>query len=408
MVVVLVLIMVITAFGTVHLLSSRANHDMVMLGERSTRALHIAEAGVARTISQLTRDAADPPDSSFRLQSSFDRGRYVVDVSPLGGRRYLVQSWGAVIVARDSDGNPVENVRRGLEVIVGPRPASTFARAVSSRSSIRVDGGALVDSYDSKLGPYFSQVDQSDEHGLYARPAGHLGSSGSLAIDGENTVVRGNANPGPAETLDVTNGATHLGNSDPLSEPLDLPDLSDSEFFQVRDSNSNGYWWASPGVLYDSSTKSLTIPAGESLLLHEGDYYFSSIDIQPGGSFKSLGPANVYLGGNMNVNGGLMNGDGAPSIAILAHPIELPAEGDEDYVGPPQIELKNVPAANLTVYAPQYNVLFSGSGDVFGAAVGANVRVNGNSFHYDEALAYDSSQASDRYAKVSWRELGLP
>ncbi len=409
MVVVLVLIMVITAFGTLHLLSSRANHDMVMLSERSTRALNIAEAGIARTLSQLTRDAATPPDTSFRIQTSFDRGRYVVDVSPLGGRRFLVQSWGEITVARAADGSPTELVRRGLEVIVGPRPASTFSRALASRTSILIDGGATFDSYDSKLGPYFSQADQSDELGTYARPAGHVGSSGSITLSDEGTVVRGDANPGPAGSLQVLDEALHFGNGDPLPEALDLPDLSESEFVQVRDSNSNGYWWASPGVVYDSTTKSLSVPSGESLLLHEGDYYFSSIDIAAGGSFKSLGPANVYLGGNMHVNGGLMGvGDGVPGISILAHPIELPPEGEEGYQGPPHIDLKNIPSIKLTLYAPQYDVLFQGSGDVYGAAVGANVHVNGNRFHYDEALAYDAGQTISQYAKVSWRELGMP
>ncbi|MEQ8764180.1 MAG: hypothetical protein RL885_09645 [Planctomycetota bacterium] len=408
MILVLVLIMVITAFGTVHLLSGRANHDMIRLSERSLRALQIAEKGVAHTIYSLTRDGNNPPQADFNLQGSFDGGRYNVDVLFLGANRYLVKSRGEIVSIRDQDGNPLELVRRGLEVVVGPTPSTAFSRALASHEGLTIDQGARIDSYDSKLGPYYTQANQNDMFGTYAREAGHIATTGDIVLSGTNTLLRGNANPGPAGSITVDDGAILTGTSDPLDNALDLPPPTDDEFTRVKGSNSNGSWWATPGVDYDPDTHSLTVPAGESLLLREGDYYFSSITLEPGAMIKSLGQTNIYLGGHLTAHNAQIGfGDASAQISLIAHPVELPAEGEDGYEAP-RIEMTQSISLNMTLYAPEYEVTLSGNGDLFGAMVGKSIHVSGHSLHYDEALAYDGTGVQNGYAKLFWRETGQP
>ena len=113
----------------------------------------------------------------------------------------------------------------------------------------------------------------------------------------------------------------------------------------------------------------------------------------------------------MHATGAIMGvGDGEPGISILAHPIELGSEGEgEGEVEAPHIDLWYNQSMKLTLYAPKYHVHIKGPGDFYGAVVGSSVHIQGSQFHYDEALAYDAGLSTvSEYAKISWRELGLP
>ena len=62
--------------------------------------------------------------------------------------------------------------------------------------SMLMDSNAMVDSYDSSLGTYASQATNGTDPDHYAGESGNVGSNGNIDLLA-NTVVHGNATPGP-------------------------------------------------------------------------------------------------------------------------------------------------------------------------------------------------------------------
>src|SRR4030095_2062290 len=87
------------------------------------------------------------------------------------------------------------------ELVVRAVPVNMWTWALYGRESANLDSSVRVDSYDSTLGSYASQVVGS---GLtaHALEEGALGSNGDIFI-GPATNVWGDATPGPRHTGQV-------------------------------------------------------------------------------------------------------------------------------------------------------------------------------------------------------------
>jgi hypothetical protein len=148
------------------------------------------------------------------------------------------------------------------------------------------------------------------------------------------------------------------------------------------------------GGSYNAGSGRLEGRAGDSIVLADGNYCFSSIDLSEGSSITVSGPVVVQLDGQSRfARGGLANTTGTAAnlriFATFSHPTDA-------------IALSGGPRAYVTVYAPQSRIEFLGGDDFFGAVVGKSVvSTGGMRFHYDRKL---SDEEDGSVQMIVWKD----
>lgn len=146
-------------------------------------------------------------------------------------------------------------------------------------------------------------------------------------------------------------------------------------------------------ITLSGSFKKLKI-VGPVVLVVDDDVGVSgsrSIDVVGNGS------ARFYVGGDFDLGGsGLANSSGDPAKVFIYGTDTVP--NDKTFT------LHGSAALYAAVYAPNAELIYSGTVDHCGSIIANKIRINGNvSFHYDEALEGFASEPTFRLE--SWREL---
>ena len=345
------------------------------------KALNLADAGAEYAFWEIAHNGAaftswsgvNPKTFSvagFRDNSDEPAGDIYVNVDNTSPGHYTVSSAGFV----PSAANLI--ARRRVKVYVYPHPL--FNNALFGKTSLAVTGNGVADSYDSRLGPYSLAT---------ARSNADVGTNGAFTID-PNALVKGDVFVGPNGTLSgdvatkVTGDVYHWG------AEVELPGKTmpsyDPAILQPPLNVSGGN---------ESHPKVVTIPSGTCVyqsIACSGNYSTLIIPANTRlyvlGDFTVTGQARVttyegveiYVGGTGNFAGqGLVNATGVPSnlqvFGTGTSPM-LSFTGLNDFYG--------------AIYAPDSTVYMGGNAQFFGAAVGDDVTLAGNTtFHYDEALS---------------------
>lgn len=403
---VLSLIVLIATMSSSMLTLELGHHERVEVNLTSLRALENAETGIAEAIHEIAREEdLDETPGIGNVAGELDTGRYEVRAQALDRRHYR-------LVARGTSGG----VQRVLDIVAAPVPMTFFQKALAGTSAVSVRGGARTDSYDSADGSYASQATNWDDGGLYANPYGDVGSNGSLSVEGDSTVVRGNAHPGPEQTISLDGDPTITGSSDPLNEPFEYESPSYDEFLSVYANNENDAISGGPGVEWDPDNNNLSIGGGQIFTLPPGTYYFNEFELAGNATLMVSEDTKIYVTGEFYAGGGsIANTSGDPrNLSIIAHPYVIPSPTGEPMerdteADPMLVRFAGGTSTALTVFAPSANVEIQGGGNVFGAVVGANVDLAGGSyFHFDESLAFIEDIEFQPYLKAHWRELSRP
>jgi hypothetical protein len=156
----------------------------------------------------------------------------------------------------------------------------------------------------------------------------------------------------------------------PLGQPLVYPNASAGTYANVND---NGQI---PAAYYIN--RGLLMGSGANVTLPGGNYYLSSISLSGSASLNFSGPATIYCYGSIIMTGNVMTSFGAPAnLRIVTVP--TPTGG-----APGSITVGSSSALYATIYAPQSDILMSGSGDIYGSVLGKSVNMTGTSgVHYD-------------------------
>jgi hypothetical protein len=217
-----------------------------------------------------------------------------------------------------------------------PCPARSEA-VISNIGGVFLNGGSLVDSYQSSAGPY---------GGSNVGSAGNVQAATSITKNGG--VVRGTLTPNSPPHLAVVPvpvGAINL----PLGSPT-------------------------PGSLAIND-------AAHSLTLAPGNYVAANVNVNAPGAINvsPAGQVNVWVTGSLNL-GGTENGNGFPAnLQFLV-------------TGTSSVNLNNAGRLFGIIYAPNAPVMINSS--VFGSVVGSSVILNsGAAVHYDQSSACSSSNA---------------
>jgi hypothetical protein len=240
--------------------------------------------------------------------------------------------------------------------------ANPFDYGIAVQDQITINGGSLIDSFDSRIGGYDKQHDLSGgnifTNSHAGKPQYAVDLSGGVNVWGDVTVGPGVTNP-----LNSINGDTsqYHGQALAATTPMNMP-------FKTPPAGLTNL-----GIL--SIKQNTTIPAGT--------YLYNSIDIQSA-QVNVSGQVTIYVLGNISITGnGSINNTtkDASQFTIIGGPnttdVQITGKGSKSQ------ELY------MRIYAPAADFKLSGNDKaaIYGALVGHSMVVSGGAaIHYDRKL----------------------
>jgi Flp pilus assembly protein TadG len=257
-------------------------------------------------------------------------------------------------------GQPIGIANCNLTFTCIAQVGATCSYAVFGMSSLK--SSASVDSYQS------ASADYPVSGPMPVRRNGNVGSNGSSTFTG-GTVYGDN---GYATS---TSGYSGTGSSAkiPLTQVYPNPSVGTYNNSVLTESG-----W------YDSSTRNMTVPSGQSFAAPAGSYYLNDFSIGNGTTISFSGATILYVSGNMSYSGVTFS-------TYQNKPANL------KIIGVPQTAGKTVNISNgsrlyAMLYAPQDNVTLAGS-ELCGSVIG-NVLVLNCIVHVDESLGINGGYFS--------------
>jgi hypothetical protein len=278
-------------------------------------------------------------------------------------------------------------------------PPNVFTKGIVTTGKITLGGNAIVDGYDSALGPY---------NVLSNRLAnGGVGTvyNGASAINVGNAKIYGVVSTGPAGKVTIGSGGA-VGDVAWVSGSTGIkPGWSDNNMnfaFPTNSPPTGGPFLAPIAVgntitlgtgtnqmsSYSGGNGKKIIVTGHATLYVTGDFTLTGnayVEVQPGGSLT------IYVGGDAKFGGnGVVNQTGLPSnvsVIGLSGNKNIAFSGGADFYG--------------TVNAPNADINVNGNGSFYGAIIGKSYTAIGNgAVHYDKALVKPGD-----LLVASWKEL---
>jgi hypothetical protein len=294
-----------------------------------------------------------------------------------------------------------------LVKVTTTNPPSYFSRAIAANGLIKLSGAAIIDGYNSALGPY-GPANRSASGGVYTSSQAHK------AIDVGSAHIYGMAVTGPGGTVSVADGSVgdlnwtsgvqegwinndmnvsfqeNLPPSGTMVTPTPTRSGVSNIIYLTQDSSQIIY--RADSLISNSANKPIVV-TGNATLWVTGDFIVNGsgyVYIAPGASLK------LYVGGKGSISGGGVVNDstgggaglpGSFSYFGLPSNTSLVYSGEADFVG--------------TINAPQAEVKISGGSSVFGSIICDTFTCSGGSgVHYDQGLS-----GGGLLTVISWREI---
>lgn len=368
-------------------LFSRSNAHRVTIERNKNRivAFNMAEAGLDLALTQLATNPAYTGTNGYvSMDTNTVRGGYQVTVTVAANNPNVRQ------IATSGFSPSNVNTTRGYETraitsFAQLGASSNYDHAVFARNSVQMSGNALLDSYDSRLGPYQNQV---------ATNRGHLGTNnnraGFVMISG-NANVKGNVTVGPGAPLTVTKSGN--AQADAPTGPGSVITMSGNSIIQSVGGLSEPKTFA-PVTPPPTNLGALNLSGNTIQQLQSGAYRYSSMSITGNAQLVPLGPVQIYVDGTVNVAGnGIVTVENKPSNLFLysTGTATVKLSGNGNFYG--------------VVHSPNSEVQHTGNGHIYGAVLSNNYHESGNGkVHYDEALKALGGNSQQGVDLLSWRE----
>ncbi len=356
-------------------------------------SFYSAEAGLSDAFMQMSAGLLSPvagttsyvgtPQSPVLLGTT----SYWVEIDQIDSRSYSLRSTG-------SDGRFQER----LELVLSEAPSGFFQFAAFGADGVVLDSNAFIDSYDSSVGTYASQVQGGN---TFALENGHVGSNDDILLK-SNTEVHGDARPGPNGVVDDSAPNVFVsGSTDPAEEEFEMP------IIEVPVIPSSG-----------------TLVGNGAVTLGPGDVCYDSIRMQGGSALTIRGPARVVVTDmemrsgstlNLDASGGqielyatedfvLRSNSTVNTLTSSAVGVTLLLSGDNRAKVPPdRLELGSNSAFIGAIYAPNSSFRLGSNFDIYGSIMCGLLDLSSyGEIHFDEALLYDGWGSSDEYLPAFW------
>lgn len=251
------------------------------------------------------------------------------------------------------------------------RPGNTAVDALAADSEILVRGNALVDAWDSTIGPY----------GPATLSNFTLGSN-IVSLNGivvrDNAAVQGDLQVGQGGTIssvvNVTRAASVSGSTSVATASFSIPHHSAPLPVGRTDLRLTG----SSQTLGPGAYRRVDLTGSAQLLLSSGTYVFESFQLANSSRIVALGPVTVYL-----ERGVLMNDDAQLNPAGSAADFKLYSTS----TSPVSLRMNQRSRAWVTAEGDHLSLAPYDDAEFFGAFVGAGIDVWGRGkIHYDKSL----------------------
>ena len=354
----------------------------------------VAEAGLSQAFFELNNGGTGVIGTSNQPMTFGDSTYWVTSTPMAGGLTSLIST--------GFDGRYTSRI----QLVVQDTTSSSWSWGAFGDTSMILDSNALVDSYDSSLGTYASQLTTSGSN-AHANSNGNVGSNQNVLLQ-QNSDVFGNAIPGPGGSTTILGNATVSGTTTPNNgsvtmDPVTVPAIPSIGDLDVNGSVSipSGTHAFDAGTIETGSTLTITGPA---------TLVFDSLELESNASFlvdSTGGPVEVYV-----VNDFLLNSN--TLMAPLNYsPGDLIVNLASDNIADPnlnvdldQIDFNSNAQFYGILYAPSAAIVINSNFELFGSLMSSSLELNSNSkVHFDEALLQSSSSSSSKYQKVLWNVL---
>lgn len=392
-----VVIVAVLAGMTWALLAMNLGTEQLRVHDKSQqRAFYAAESGLSEAYARMNTGLIDPiTDLPMNLGSSeaplaLGPSSYWVEIEALGPRSVSVRSTGVH-----------DRTRQRLELVLARAPTGFFQFACFGAKGVLLESNAFIDSYDSELGSYASQIPAGQE---FALENGNVGSNGDILLR-SNTQVHGDCRPGPDGVLDDSAPRTYVsGSTEPAEELVAMPPI------EVPSIPSSG-----------------SMVRSTDLVLGPGEVHLDSLLMQGGTQLTLVGPATIVLDEYQMRSGARMVFDATHGEIVLhgtgdfvlesntdmrtlsdsALDVTILLSGDNMSPGRrDRIDLSSNADFVGAIYAPDISYRLGSNFDVYGSIICGELQLSSNGeIHFDEALLYDDDGDEIEYDVKLWREL---
>jgi len=391
LVIILVLMTVMMAMGIVLSKDARTELRISRDEKLAKQAIATAEAGISHAF-DVVKQA--PIDLNSNLGSGGTGGSLsgLGSVVTLSGVSYRFHALGAL----SGDGYYVRVVDNSDETIGANDPTRDTDKSIwlvsvgrAGNAQRRVDAllhvggipggifgdlsvgfggsGGLIDSYDSRVGPYNA-----------ASPGSHgdVGSNGGILLQSAN-VDHGNATAGGTVSCSASCATQVTGTLTNGAPPVALVPNPYPTCSPLTDGTG-----ISGGIYYGATGKKagqLVGGSGDNIVFTPGTYCLNTVTISGGGLLTVNGPVVIIVNGQSSFGGG-----GVVNTTALASNLQILSA----YVNPKAgLTINGGSQAYMQVYAPGSEVVLGGGTDFYGSLVAGSISSTGGSrVHRDEAL----------------------
>jgi type II secretory pathway pseudopilin PulG len=348
----------------------------------STLAMYAAEAGLRQTYgawptaSVNNLKPGDSLDLAWQTLPNKAAYRSVIHRVDKGG----LQEYSVVVQGRRTDPTA------GIITIVGAAGGvPIFKYAVRTEGILKLNNGGVFDAYDSEVGPYSAMT---------ADTVADIWANGDISVAW--TTVKGSATATGTIGFGSSGVVTGATTSDATAlTPMDIIPCPAGGFTPTAKVP------AGPGVSYSSVSGVVTVSGGATLNLTDTSYFFSSI-VLTGNSklaFPGASHANVVLRDSLNAGAGRIVNSSTNATMLSFASCGTSATAAWWALS------SGGTASYYSVYAPNHVVYELGAGDFYGAVIASDYYSSGGGkFHYDEALARQSSNKT-AVQPGSWAQL---
>ena len=312
----------------------------------------------------------------------------------------VTSSGGFLAAAAPQPKPPVQYIARVIRATTRREPQ--FPKALVAKMSLDFNGNnILVDSYNSKIGPYNPLIPGDKGDVALNNDINNAGNIG-------NANIKGHLSVGPNATVKIgPNGSVgsvgwHLLGKKGIEPGWLRKDMN--VLFPDVEQPWKGGAFPPPSDLGN----------GWDYVLQDGNFEVNNFTLASGQRMYVKGQATLWVKGNLNISGYVRMLPDAFLRIYVSKGVVLSATW-EKAIDPVDLIVYGLPSCkNIEVttgarfpgviYAPQAEVKLSGGANFFGSMVANTVVMSGNSaFHYDEALANMNSFRG--FIVTGWQEL---
>jgi hypothetical protein len=370
----------------------------------SLAALNLAEAGLERAIWEMNSGDISSWGGTSAVRtlniSNFtaSNGKVIGNISIVcnpQGLTPVIESTGTAVHI----GSP--SVSKTLRVVLeGGAPPPLFNFMVFGALGVNIGGGAIVDSYDSRLGVY---------GGTNVHDGGNIGTNGDIygAVNlGNGSIVNGDAMTGagsdPNEVIIMGMSSEITGETAALEEPKELPSVPVPTGLANRGNLSVS--GTSTTISQSGQYNNLTLANNARVTITSNVtlYVSGAFTLNNNAEFRINPGCSVtfYFGGawSLNSNSRINN--------MSQDPTKLVMYGTDTFTG--SKTFCNNFETYAAMYFPKASVSLANSAAFYGSVIARQFMIGNNMrVHFDEALASlqtGLSSGTSAFEMRSWQE----